>query len=98
MQLSPMKTLRQPEILSDPYPYYELLRKEGPLIRDASGAWIVTHYAAILEVLTARFTKVPEEIASALQRLEALDRLHGLLRQAVRCPTIAALQEMLHTA
>ena len=53
---------------------------------------------AILEVLTARFTKVPDEIASALQRLEALDRLHGLLRQAVRCPTIAALQEMLHTA
>jgi cytochrome P450 len=38
-----------PAFLSDPYPIYERLRGEAPVVRDgATGDWIVTVYAAIL--------------------------------------------------
>lgn len=48
---SPLLTLREPQILADPYPYYARLRDETPIFRDPSGAWVVSRYSDVFEIL-----------------------------------------------
>jgi len=45
--VAPLLTLSTPEVRADPYPYYSALRRLAPIVRDPSGAWVVTRYADI---------------------------------------------------
>lgn len=40
-------TLRTPEALRDPYPYYARMRRESPVHRSAEGIWYLTRYADV---------------------------------------------------
>jgi cytochrome P450 len=80
---SPLLTIRNPEIIDDPYPYYARLREEAPVIRDPSGVWFVSRYEDVLEVLT-------REEASA-QRLQRARRI----RSDADHPAIRELYEQL---
>jgi cytochrome P450 len=50
---NPLLTIRRPEIIANPYPYYALLREQAPVVRDGTGAWIVSRYRDALEILTS---------------------------------------------
>jgi cytochrome P450 len=52
MDHSPLNTLRRPEVIVNPYPFYAQLRREAPIMQEASGAWIVSRYRDALEILT----------------------------------------------
>lgn len=81
--LNPLLTIRRPEIIADPYPYYALLREQAPITRDGTGAWVVSRYRDVLDVLTS-------PVASA-QRLNRARRL----RADGEHPEIRALYEQL---
>jgi predicted transposase YdaD len=53
--------------------------------------------AMVLEAITAHFGETPHDIAVIVQRVEDRETLHGLLRQAITCPTLEAFREALHT-
>jgi hypothetical protein len=51
--------------------------------------------AMVLEAVAAHFGTTPPDIATAVHRVEDRETLHALLRQAITCPTLAALREVL---
>ena len=51
----------------------------------------------VLEAVAAHFGETPHDIAAIVQRVEDRETLHGLLRQAITCPTLEAFREALHT-
>ena len=51
--------------------------------------------AMVLEAVAAQFGAVPEDVATAVQRVESRDTLHTLLRQAIACPTLEAFRTAL---
>ena len=53
--------------------------------------------AMVLEAVTAHFGETPHDIAAIVQGVEDRETLHGLLRQAITCPTLEAFREALHT-
>jgi len=60
--------LLEPEILADPYPYYQQLRAEDPVHWDPFlHAWVVTSYAesmAVLHRFSAQCAPTPEQFAA----------------------------------
>jgi cytochrome P450 len=80
---SPLLTIRKPEIISDPYPFYAQLRAEAPVVRDPSGAWIVSRYSDVLAILTSD--------DGSSQRLQRARRL----RADADDPTIRELYDQL---
>jgi hypothetical protein len=53
--------------------------------------------AMVLEAIAVHFGETPHDIAAFVQRVEDRETLHGLLRQAITCPTLEAFREALHT-
>jgi hypothetical protein len=51
----------------------------------------------VLEAIAVHFGEAPHDIADVVQRVEDRETLHGLLRQAITCPTLEAFREALHT-
>jgi hypothetical protein len=51
----------------------------------------------VLEVIVARFGAASEDMIAVVRRLEDRETLRTLLRQAVTCPTLEALRELLPT-
>ena len=51
----------------------------------------------LLEAVATRFGEVPQDVTAAVQRLEAVEPLSGLLRQALTCASLVALRDALHT-
>jgi len=51
----------------------------------------------LLEVVAMRFGEVPEDVTAAVQRLDALEPLRGLLRQALTCASLEAFRDALRT-
>ena len=51
----------------------------------------------VLEAVAAHFETVPDDIATAMHRVESRDTLHTLLRQAIACPTLEAFPTALGT-
>jgi hypothetical protein len=51
----------------------------------------------LLEAVATRFGELPEDITAAVQRLETVEPLRGLLRQALTCASLEAFREALHT-
>jgi hypothetical protein len=51
----------------------------------------------LLEAVATRFGEVPQDITTAVQRLETVEPLRGLLRQALTCTSLEAFREALHT-
>jgi hypothetical protein len=51
----------------------------------------------VLEAIAAHFGETPHDIAAIVQLVEDRETLHGLLRQAITCPTLEAFREALHT-
>lgn len=41
-------SLRHPDVLADPYRFYERLRAEAPVLRDPAGVWLVSRYADVM--------------------------------------------------
>lgn len=53
---------------------------------------------AILEVVATQFGVVPEDMTEAVQRLETMEALRALLREATTCSTLEAFRESLSAA
>jgi predicted transposase YdaD len=53
--------------------------------------------AMVLEAVAAHFGETPPDIAATIQHVEDRETLHALLRQAITCPTLEALREVLRT-
>jgi len=56
--------LSSPEVVSDPYPIYAELRREGPAVRvDPEGMWAVTRFSDVVQVLRRvdAFSSAPGE-------------------------------------
>jgi len=51
----------------------------------------------LLEAVATRFGEVPEDVTVAVQRLETVASLRGLLRQALTCASLAAFRDSLRT-
>jgi hypothetical protein len=51
----------------------------------------------LLEAVATRFGEVPQDVTAAVQRLEAVEPLRVLLRQALTCASLAAFQDALRT-
>ena len=51
----------------------------------------------VLEAVAAHFGETPPDIAATIQHVEDRGTLHALLRQAIPCPTLDALREVLRT-
>ena len=51
----------------------------------------------LLEAVATRFGEVPEDVTAAVQRLETVEALRGLLRQALTCASIEAFRDALRT-
>lgn len=72
--------LLEPQVLADPYPLYERLRREDPVHWDPYlHSWVVTRYADVVTVLrdfSAARTPTPEQLASVgLSKLTPLARV-----------------------
>lgn len=67
MSISPLAAFHDPEVLRDPYPYYSRLREEHPIVRDPSGAWIVSRYQDIVSLLSES-----EGLSSRIDALRSL--------------------------
>jgi pimeloyl-[acyl-carrier protein] synthase len=72
--------LLEPEVLADPYPLYDQLRREDPVFWDPYlHSWVVTRYADVITVLrdfSASRTPTPEQLnAIGLQALTPLARV-----------------------
>lgn len=46
--------LRDPDFIGDPWPTYDYLRKEEPVHRSASGAWLLTRFRDVHDALSDR--------------------------------------------
>jgi len=53
--------------------------------------------AMVIEAVAAHFETVPDDIATAVHRVESRATLHTLLRQAIACPTLEAFHTALGT-
>ena len=53
--------------------------------------------AMVLEAVAAHFETIPDDIATAVHRVESRATLHALLRQAIACPTLEAFRTALGT-
>lgn len=51
----------------------------------------------LLEVVATRFGEAPEDVTAAVQRLDARETLHTLLRQALTCASLEAFRDALRT-
>ncbi len=75
--------LLDPAVLADPYPLYELLRREDPVHWDPYlHAWVVTRYADVLQVfqvMSADRTPSPERLAAL-----GMEQLGPIARVMVR--------------
>jgi pimeloyl-[acyl-carrier protein] synthase len=72
--------LLEPQVLADPYPLYERLRREDPVHWDPYlHSWVVTRYADVITVLhdfSAARTPTPEQLSAiGLSRLTPLARV-----------------------
>jgi pimeloyl-[acyl-carrier protein] synthase len=72
--------LLEPEVLADPYPLYERLRREDPVHWDPYlHSWVVTRYADVITVLhdfSAARTATPEQLSAiGLAKLTPLARV-----------------------
>ena len=72
--------LLEPQVLADPYPLYDRLRREDPVHWDPYlHAWVVTRYADVIAVLhdfSAARTPTPEQLSAiGLSRLTPLARV-----------------------
>src|SRR6266853_1774736 len=72
--------LLDPQVLADPYPLYERLRREDPVHWDPYlHAWVVTRYADVITVLhdfSAARTPTPEQLSAiGLSKLTPLARV-----------------------
>jgi cytochrome P450 len=72
--------LLEPEVLADPYPLYEQLRREDPVHWDPYlHSWVVTRYADVITVLhdfSAARTPTPEQLSAiGLAKLTPLARV-----------------------
>jgi pimeloyl-[acyl-carrier protein] synthase len=72
--------LLEPQVLADPYPLYERLRREDPVHWDPYlHAWVVTRYADVITVLhdfSAARTPTPEQLSAiGLAKLTPLARV-----------------------
>jgi pimeloyl-[acyl-carrier protein] synthase len=72
--------LLEPQVLADPYPLYERLRREDPVHWDPYlHAWVVTRYADVITVLhdfSAARTPTPEQLSAiGLSKLTPLARV-----------------------
>src|SRR5260370_25903427 len=47
----PLLDLTDPRFLSDPYPFYRLLRERAPVWRSPTGLWVLSRHADIAAVL-----------------------------------------------
>jgi hypothetical protein len=52
----------------------------------------------LLEAVATHFEEVPEDVTAAVQRLEAVQPLRLLLRQALTCASLEAFRDALRTA
>jgi hypothetical protein len=52
----------------------------------------------LLEAVATRFGEVPEDVTAAVQRLEAVEPMRALLRQALTCASLEAFWESLRIA
>ena len=52
----------------------------------------------LLEAVATRFGEVPEDVTAAVQRLEAVEPMRALLRQALTCANLEAFRESLRVA
>jgi cytochrome P450 len=46
-----LMTLRHPDVIANPYPFYERFRREAPIFRDPAGVWLLSRYADGLAAL-----------------------------------------------
>ena len=53
--------------------------------------------AMVLEAVATHFETIPDDIATAVHRVESRATLHALLRQAIACPTLEAFRTALGT-
>jgi len=51
----------------------------------------------LLEAVATRFGEVPQDVTAAVQRLETVEPLRGLLRQALTCASLEAFRDALRT-
>jgi hypothetical protein len=51
----------------------------------------------LLEVVAVRFGGVPDDVLAVVRRLETVEPLHALLRQALTCTSLEAFRAALHT-
>jgi len=51
----------------------------------------------VLEAIATRFGSVSDDVLAAVQHAESREALHTLLRQAMTCPTLEALREVLRS-
>ncbi|MEC4806417.1 MAG: transposase [Jaaginema sp. PMC 1079.18] len=65
------------------------------LARGESRGALLNSRESVLEVLQVRFEEVPEAIAEAVNQIEDLEVLKGLLRQAITVATLADFQALL---
>jgi cytochrome P450 len=47
-----LASMMDPAILANPYPIYAQLMQHAPILRDASGVWVVSRYQDVMTVLT----------------------------------------------
>ena len=51
----------------------------------------------LLDVVAMRFGGVPDDVLAVVRRLETVEPLHTLLRQALTCANLETFREALHT-
>jgi hypothetical protein len=51
----------------------------------------------LLETVATRFGEMPQDVTAAVQRLETVEPLCGLLRQALTCASLEAFRDALRT-
>ena len=49
----------------------------------------------LLEAVATRFGTVPDDVTDAVQRLESVETLRALLRQALTCASLAVFRDAL---
>jgi hypothetical protein len=68
---------------------------ESPLIQELEAEWA---HESILLVLESRFGSVPEDVGTAVQRVQDASALRAMIVLAARCPDINAFRSGLPSA